>query len=139
MRESVHKTFLKSPFASFDKLEVSKADEEFVNHLDKVISDKIEDSDFSIDQLAQEMAMSRTSLNKKIRGIFNITPNNYIKLNRLKKAAHLLKTGDCKINEVCYLVGFTSPSYFTQCFYKQFGLLPKDFVNSEEEKKENKE
>ena len=44
------------------------------------------------------------------------------------KAAQLLKEGECKINEVCYMTGFNTPSYFTKCFQKQFGILPKDFV-----------
>ena len=74
------------------------------------------------------MFMSRTNLNRKIRGVFNLTPNNYIKIERLKRAAVLLKSGGSKVSEVCYVVGFSSPSYFSQCFYKQFGLLPKDFV-----------
>ena len=55
--------------------------------------------------------------------------SNYIKVERLKRAAQLLKMGDSKVSEVCYIVGFNSPSYFSQCFYKQFGLLPKDFVS----------
>ena len=57
-----------------------------------------------------------------------LTPNDYIRLERLKKAAILLKEGECKINEVCYMVGFNTPSYFTKCFQKQFGILPKDFA-----------
>ena len=77
--------------------------------------------------LASEVNMSRTSLNRKIRGTLDISPNNYIRIERLKMAATLLKEGRSKVNEVCYMVGFTSPSYFTKCFYQQFGLLPKDF------------
>jgi AraC-like DNA-binding protein len=46
----------------------------------------------------------------------------------LKKAAQLLKEGNCKINEVCYMVGFNTPSYFAKCFQKQYGMLPKDFA-----------
>ena len=45
-----------------------------------------------------------------------------------KTAAQLLREGECKVNEVCYMVGFNTPSYFTKCFQKQFGILPKDFV-----------
>ena len=51
-------------------------------------------------------------------------PPTYI---TLKKAALLLKERNCKINEVCYMVGFNTPSYFAKCFQKQFGMLPKDF------------
>ena len=75
------------------------------------------------------MHMSRSSLNLKIKGILDLTPYYYIRLERLKKAASLLQEGECKINEVCYRVGFHTPSYFAKCFQKQFGVLPKDFVN----------
>lgn len=63
----------------------------------------------------------------KIKGILDVTPNDYIRIERLKKAALLLKERNCKINEVCYMVGFNTPSYFAKCFQKQFGMLPKDF------------
>ena len=99
--------------------------------LEKVMADNLSDSDFDINAMASQMFMSRTNLNRKMRGMFNLTPNNYIKVERLKRAAHLLKQGDTKVNEVCYRVGFSSPSYFTQCFQKQFGLLPKDFISQQ--------
>ena len=104
-------------------------DEEFVRKLEKAVAENLTDSDFGITQLADIMCMSRTNLNRKIKGIFDLTPNNYIKIERLKKAAQLMKEEDVKVNEVCYMVGFSSPSYFTQCFQKQFGLLPKDFIS----------
>ena len=95
--------------------------------LKEAVRKNIDNSSFNVDMLASEVNMSRTSLNRKIRGTLNISPNNYIRIERLKMAATLLKEGRSKVNEVCYMVGFTSPSYFTKCFYQQFGLLPKDF------------
>ena len=47
---------------------------------------------------------------------------------RLRKAASLLAEQKYKVNEICYMVGFNTPSYFAKCFFKQFGVLPKDFV-----------
>ena len=95
------------------------------------MADHLTDSDFDINEMARLLFMSRTNLNRKMRGLFNLTPNNYIKVERLKRAAQLLKQGNSRINEVCYMVGFSSPSYFTQCFQKQFGLLPKDFIEQQ--------
>ena len=57
-----------------------------------------------------------------------MTPNDYLRLERLKKAAQLLQEGKYRINEICYMVGFSSPSYFAKCFQKQFGVLPKDLM-----------
>jgi AraC-like DNA-binding protein len=77
--------------------------------------------------LAHEMCLSRTSFFAKIKGVSGLTPNDYIRLIRLKKAAEYLSQGEYRINEVCFLVGFNSPSYFAKCFQKQFGVLPNDF------------
>ena len=86
------------------------------------------DFNFNIDHLAEEFCMSRSSFLRKIKGITGVTPNDFIRLIRLKKAAEILQEGEYKVNEVCYLVGFSSTSYFTKAFQKQFGILPRDFV-----------
>ena len=130
-RENMRRLYATSPFQQLDTSAVSQTDENFVAKLQKVVDDNLADSDLDLDRLAEEMAMSRTNLNRKIKGMYNLTPNNYIKVERLKRAAQLMKGGNMKVSEVCYLVGFSSPSYFTQCFQKQFGLLPKDFVGQE--------
>lgn len=127
-RESIKKAYATSPFTPQESVSISKADEAFIKRLKEVVAEHLKDSDFGITELASHMCMSRTNLNRKIRGTFNLTPNNYIKIERLKLAAQLMKEGNVKVNEVCYTVGFSSPSYFTQCFQKQFGLLPKDFI-----------
>ena len=126
----MRQAYANSPFAQLDTDNASKTDREFMERMEKVMEEHISDSDFDVNRLAEEMYMSRTNLNRKIKGIYNLTPNNFIKVERLKRAAQLLKTGSCQINEVSYMVGFSSPSYFSQCFTKQFGLLPKDFVST---------
>ena len=89
----------------------------------------MQNPDFCLDDMASLLNMSRSSLNRKIKGILDMTPNDYIRLERLKKAAQLLKEGECKINEVCYMTGFNTPSYFTKCFQKTIWYsAPKDFV-----------
>ena len=131
-RESVKKAFAESPFTASESVSISQADNEFLQRLKKVVDKHMNNSDLNVDLLASEMHMSRSSLNRKIRGTLDISPNEYIKIERLKKAASLLKSGKSKIANICYEVGFTTPSYFTKCFYKQFGLLPKEFMGSEE-------
>ena len=129
-RQNAKVAFANSPFLLPDTLTISNADDEFIKRLEEVITRNMSNSDFGINDLAREMCMSRTGLNRKLRGIFNMSPNNYIKVSRLKYSALLLKNSKMRVSEVCYEVGFTSPSYFTQCFYKQFGLLPRDFQDN---------
>ena len=78
--------------------------------------------------MAAAMNMSRSSLNRKVRGTLDMSPTDYVRVERLKRAAALLKGGASRVSEVCYQVGFSTPSYFAKCFAKQFGLLPKDFA-----------
>lgn len=78
--------------------------------------------------MAEEMSISRSNLQRKLKGLTGMPPNDYIRLIRLKTAGELLREGEYRINEVCFIVGFNNPSYFARCFQKQFGILPKDFV-----------
>ena len=79
-------------------------------------------------KMAEEMAISRSNLQRKLKGLTGMPPNDYIRLIRLKTAGELLREGEYRINEVCFIVGFNNPSYFARCFQKQFGILPKDYV-----------
>ena len=127
-REKLRTSFAHSPFVQTNSMAMTKADEEFLKTLKEIIDENMQNPDFCIDDMASLLNMSRSSLNRKIKGVLDMTPNDYIRLERLKKAAQLLKEGECKINEVCYMTGFNTPSYFTKCFQKQFGVLPKDFI-----------
>lgn len=127
-REKLWNSFASSPFVQTGSMAMTKADETFLKTLKDVVVNNMQNPDFCLDDMAGLLNMSRSSLNRKIKGILDMTPNDYIRLERLKKAAQLLKEGECKINEVCYMTGFNTPSYFSKCFQKQFGILPKDFV-----------
>ena len=96
--------------------------------IDEPDFENMSDEDFSIDSLSSQFAISRSNLHKKIKNITGMTPNDYIKLIRLNESARMLSTGKYKINEVCFLVGFNTPSYFSKCFFEQFKKLPKDFI-----------
>lgn len=128
-REKLRTAFTHSPFVQTNSIAMTKADETFLKTLNGIVMENMENPDFGPDDMAALLHISRSSLNRKIKGILDMTPNDYIRLERLKKAAQLLKENNYKINEVCYMTGFNTPSYFAKCFQKQFGLLPKDFVN----------
>ena len=107
---------------------MNKADEDFLKKLKDLVINNMQDPDFCLDDMISQLSMSRSSLNRKIKGVLGMTPNEYIRLERLKKAAQLLKEGEGRVNEICYMVGFSTPSYFAKCFRDQFGVLPKDFI-----------
>ena len=127
-REMLRQTFAKSPFVAVNTMALTKADEDFIKKLNEVILANLHNPDFNMDDMADGLNVSRSNFYRKIKGVLDLTPNEYLRLERLKRAAQLLKEGENRVNEICYMVGFNSPSYFSKCFLKQFGVLPKDFV-----------
>lgn len=130
-RNNVRNNFLKSPLLYFKQSAPENPENaEFVEKLNAHILENMSDEKFSIDGLSELFNMSRSNFHKKIKNLTDMTPNDYIKLIRLNQSAQLLASGKYKINEVCYMVGFNTPSYFSKCFCEQFGKLPKDFIEN---------
>lgn len=127
-REKLRQTFAKSPFVAANTMALTKADEEFIWKLNDIIQANLHNPEFSMEDMADALKMSRSSFYRKIKGVLDLSPNEYLRLERLKQAAQLLKESKSRVNEICYTVGFNSPSYFSKCFLKQFGVLPKDFI-----------
>jgi len=116
---------------------VENANEKFFVRVNEIIKKHIEESDFTIQQLSEEVGISRVHLNRKMKERYGVSPNNFVRLFRLKQAAYLLAYNKVNISEVAYAVGFSSHSYFTCSFHDCFGMSPKEFVNyySDEENK----
>ena len=127
-REKLRQAFAQSPFVAANTMALTKADEEFMKKLNEIIQGNFHNPDFSMDDIVDSLNMSRSNFYRKIKGVLDLSPNEYLRLERLKRAAQLLKEGNGRVNEICYMVGFNSPSYFSKCFQKQFGVLPKDFA-----------
>ena len=133
-RKALYLHFASDPDAATIESEDMKNDDfQWITTLNGIIKDNLTNEDFSIDQLAKEMAVSRSSLQRKLKGLLGTTPNDYIKLIRLKTAAQMLQSGSYRIGEVCYMVGFSNLSYFTRCFTSQFGIRPKDYIKKQPE------
>ena len=120
-------------FASMANLEygqgeIKRSDFEWLEQVNEIIIRNFTNESFTVDMLASEMALSRSNLQRKLKGVTGLPPIDYIRLVRLKSAAQYLKEGKYRVNEVCYLVGFSNHSYFARCFQKQFGVLPKDYM-----------
>lgn len=123
-REQLRLAYRTLPDTTASSVVISQTDDDFLQRLHSVTIAGMKNSDFSVDQMAAAMAMSRSSLNRKIRAVLDLSTGDYIRIERLKYAAELLSSGQYKINEVCYMTGFNTPSYFARCFQKQFGVLP---------------
>ena len=104
-------------------------DTEFAEKLDEVILKNISDDTFGSKQLEEAMFMSRSTFARKIKDMYDVTPNEYLKNKRLSVAAQMLKQKNVRINEVSQAVGFRSASYFSRCFKDVYGMLPAEYVN----------
>lgn len=91
-----------------------------------ILENHINDSDFTIGDIAAELGMSRAQLFRKIKSQSGETPNDLLQSMRLSKAREMLKNTDLTVAEVAYATGYTSPSYFAKCFKEKFGVLPSD-------------
>ena len=103
---------------------INDKDQELLKKMEAVIEQNFSNSDLSVDFIASEIGVSRSGLFAKMKALADITPNEMIQIVRLKHAASLLLEGRYRVNEVCYMVGFSSPSYFAKCFQKQYGCTP---------------
>ena len=129
-RKLLFERFTSMPNLDYGKGGMKTVDAEWLEELTNIIKNNLTNEQFTVDTLASEMAVSRSNLRRKVIGVTGLAPNDYIRLVRLKVAAELLQSGKYRVNEVCYLIGFTSHSYFSTCFQKQFGVLPKDYMKS---------
>jgi len=128
-RDIIKGYFARSPLTHIKGIACSKADKEFLENLNESIYEHITDAQLDVDRLSGIMNMSKATLYRKIKGLSDLTPNELINLSRLKKAAELLSTGDYKINEVAYMIGYSLPTNFSRDFQKQFGISPSAFIN----------
>jgi len=108
---------------------MSEQDIQFMKRLQELVRQNMRFEEFSIDVLAEQMNMSRSSFYRKIKALTDMTPVDFMKTQRLERAAQLLRQGQ-RITEVADQVGFTSSSYFAKCFRAKYGVLPKDYLNS---------
>lgn len=130
-RDKLKSLFTQYPTDSLsDMTKLPKADEEFLARVHEIIREQMADSELKMTSIAEQLHMSRTNFYRKIKGVLDLSPNEYLRIERLKEAAHLLSEGDYQVSEVCYMVGFNSLSYFSKRFYEQFGVLPKDYHSS---------
>lgn len=99
-----------------------------LDKITKLIESNLDNPCLGVCFLAEQLNMSRSSLFLKVKALLDTTPNEMIRMVRLNKAVALLKDGNHRVNEVCYMVGFSSPSYFSKCFQKEFGVKPAEYI-----------
>ena len=110
---------------------IDSVDEIFLNKAVKLIEENITNADFTIENLTEEMGMSRSSFYRKIKALTGQSINQFVRIIKLKRAAQLLKNSDLNVSEIAYDLGFNDLKYFRKFFKKMFKELPSAYRNSE--------
>lgn len=126
-REILRQKFGKVPQEIRSAMLRNEQDSLFVKRLDSIVYSRLGEQDLSVDKVAGLLHLGRTIFYKKVRGTTGYTPNEYIRVIRLRKAAELLKESEKNVSEVAYAVGFDNPYYFSKCFKEQFGMPPSQY------------
>ncbi len=124
LREKYRKEFLTDPA---DKI-FPELDDEFLARIKACTKKNLEDPDFNVERLSEEMGLSRTQVYRKLRALTGHTPYEFIRNLRLNAAARMFLKGQKNITSVLYMVGFSTPSHFTQCFRDLYGLNPSEYI-----------
>lgn len=110
--------------------QLSHEDRQFANRLKDFVTKNIDNASLSVMDMAQAMNVSRTVLFVRMKHIFDSSPNNYLLNTRINYAKRLLSESSTRVSDVAYRCGFSDPKYFSRCFKKLTGMLPKEYVES---------
>ena len=130
MASSVKELVAKDNFlnSSNEILTLAPQDEALLESLFAKLEENWQNPDFDVDDYCQAMAMSKSQLYRKTIALTGLSPNILLKEFRLEKAKELMKQKNYNISQITFDSGFTSPSYFTKCFKKKYGLLPMSYI-----------
>ena len=127
-RQQKQRTHYRQQLAQADQVTpLPGLSDQFLRRFYSLLEQRLDDSTLSVDWLADQLAMSRQALNKKLQSLTNQSPVELIRQHRLRKAVDLLRLGH-NASETAYRVGFESPSYFTRVFREYYQQTPTDFV-----------
>ncbi|QOD59597.1 substrate-binding domain-containing protein [Polaribacter haliotis] len=126
-RDKLRKHYIKNIYKKEQNQKVDLLEQDFLDLMNKYIYENLDDSSFSVEQLASKLNISRVQLYRKIKAILNVSISDYILNIRLEKAKVLLLESKLTISEIAYSVGFSSPSYFSSTYKNKFGKTPKSY------------
>lgn len=127
-RNGIIEHFSKSATIEPDKLAINQLDAEFIKHAVEVVEKHLDNSDFSTDDFARELLMSRSNLHLKMKALTGESSYEFIRKIRFNHACKLLKDGRYNVTEVSMMTGFSTASYFAMSFKKKFGCLPSEYI-----------
>jgi YesN/AraC family two-component response regulator len=107
---------------------INRLDKEFLAKITNIVEENLNPDQLSVEELGEKMGLSRVHLYRKVKKLTDMSVSEFVTSVKLKKSLDLLVNSGKTIAEIAYEVGFTSPSYYTNCFKKQFNLSPSEYI-----------
>jgi signal transduction histidine kinase/DNA-binding response OmpR family regulator len=130
-RKKLREKFSKEITLEPKDITVTSTDEKFLTRVLEIVEKNVSNENFSAEDFADNVGMSKTHLNRKLNALTDASANEFIRTYRLKKAARLLSGKSGNISEIAYEVGFSNPSYFAESFKKLFGYSPSEYLQNQ--------
>ena len=128
-RKSLRERYSKELILKPVEIAINTYDEKFLDKIYHVFEKNFNDPDFSVDQFSAQMGLSRMQLHRKLKSLLNVSTTEFIRNERVKTAAEMMKKGHKNISEIAYTVGFNNLSYFNKCFKQVFDVTPTEFIS----------
>ena len=128
IRKQLQKNYEQNVILRHKKVVFTPIDEQFLIRAQKIMDENIFESDFNASQFSKALGMSRMQLHRKLIALTGLSTSSFIRSQRLKSAAQMLKNSKATIAEVSYSTGFNTPSYFIKCFKEVYGKTPAEYL-----------
>jgi len=109
---------------------LSASDQKFMDKLVQIITENMDNCDFSVDNMALAVDMSRSNFFRKLKSITGQSPIDFLKQMKMKRAVQLIESKEYNISEIAYMTGFNDAHYFSKCFKQAYGISPTEYKNS---------
>ena len=109
--------------------QITSFDEEFMKRVMEIMNNQMDNSDFIIDEFAKKLGMGRTVFYQKSKSLTGLSPIDFVREMRIKRAKQLAESGEYNVSTIAYMTGFNDPKYFSKCFKKRYGVSPSEFQN----------
>ncbi len=130
-RAELKKRFTREVYLQPSDVTVTSADENFLKQAIALVEANMEDPEFNVEALVKGVGISRSKLHLKMKAVTGQSSSEFIRTIRLKRAVQLMEKSDLSVKEIMYQTGFSTPSYFSKCFKKQFGVIPSEYLKQE--------
>ena len=111
-----------------ERKNLNKLDQEFLNKVTAIIEENLSMGKMDVAFIADKMCMSHSTLYRKIKGLMEMSVNEFVRKIKMKKGMELINSGQYSLAEVSDLTGFSSVAYFRQCFKDEYGMAPTEYL-----------